>query len=148
MSIAKTPSSGHLDLLRRIPGLTGRNDRDLARLARHVEETAVEAGTVLIEEGTDGRHAYVIIEGWAAVTVHGEPVAALGPGQFVGEMALLDHGPRTASVVAKTAMRLLTVAPDAFDALVGQADVARSMARGLSERLRELEEDTTRGGTS
>jgi CRP-like cAMP-binding protein len=136
MTIGKNPSAAQLDLLRRIPGLRAGTDRELRAVACLVEDATAEPGSVLIEEGAGADQAYVIVEGWAAVTVHGEPVAALGPGQFVGEMALLDHGPRTASVVAKTPMRLLAVGPAAFDALLGAPDVAGAVARGLTSRLR------------
>jgi CRP/FNR family transcriptional regulator, cyclic AMP receptor protein len=133
------PSPTRLELLRGVPGFRGRTDRELAAAARLLEEAEVAEGTVLIREGADGQQAYVILEGWAAVTVHGEPVAALGPGQFVGEMAMLDRGPRSATVVAKTTMRLLSIGPEAFESFTGQPDITRSIARSLSERLRRQE---------
>jgi CRP-like cAMP-binding protein len=129
-------SSTQIALLRRLPLLAGSSDRELAEIARLVDETTVPAGARLTRKGEAAREAFVIVEGWAAVMHDDEPVAALGPGQFVGEMAMLDGGPRTATVVAKTDMRLLVVGPAAFSAFANQPKVARNMATQLAGRLR------------
>jgi CRP/FNR family transcriptional regulator, cyclic AMP receptor protein len=135
----KKASPEKLSLLRQVPEFKSCTDRELSELARLVDEVDVPEGHVLIREGEIGREAFVIIDGWAAVTIHGEPVAALGPGQFVGEMALLDHSPRSATVVAKTPMHVLAVSPKVFGTLVSTPTVGRGLARSLASRLREAD---------
>jgi CRP-like cAMP-binding protein len=129
-------SNRTLDLLRRVPAFAGSTDRQLAAAARLVDESAVPAGAVLTKEGTIGREAFIVVEGEAEVTIQGDVVTRIGPGEFLGEMALVDHGPRSATVVAQTPMVLLVVSPGAFDAFVAQQPVARALAKELAERLR------------
>ena len=131
-------------LLRRVPLLEPCTDRELTEVSRHVDEKEVPAGFVLTRQGATGRQAFVIVEGWAAVTIDGEPVAALGPGEVVGEVAMLDHGTRTATVVAKSDMQVLVVGPEAFPEFAAQPTVARGISRSLAERLRQADQATWR----
>ena len=126
-------------LLRRIPFLRGCTDRDLAWLAGHMEDCEVAEGCVLTEEGKVGRQFFIVAEGWAAVTCAGEAVAAIGPGEFIGEMSMLTFEPRSATVTAKTPMRLLAVGPEAFGDVVDHPRIGRAMATGLARRLNALE---------
>jgi CRP-like cAMP-binding protein len=132
-------SQAHLALLRSVPMLRGCSDRELARVGQMVDEVVVPEGQSLMVEGAHAKEAFVIVEGWAAVTVHGEPVAALGPGQFVGEVAMLDRGPRTATVVAKTPMRLLVIGPAAFAEFARAPGVSTGLALTLARRLRDAD---------
>jgi CRP-like cAMP-binding protein len=142
-SMQLTPSNrssrSKLDLLRRVPAFAGCNEKELAEAARHVDEWSVATGTALTREGTVGHEAFVIIEGEADVMINGEAVAELGPGQFVGEMAMLDRRPRTATVVAQTDMRLLLIGPAAFDEFASLRAVARELTKELAERLRQAD---------
>jgi CRP-like cAMP-binding protein len=138
-----TTSDSKLAMLRRVPAFRACSGRELASIARSVDEFALAEGHELTREGTPSKEAFVIVEGWAAVIVDGEPVAALGPGEFVGEVGMLDHGPRTATVVAKTPMVVLVVGPAAFVGFAEQPRVARSLNKTLAERLRKADE--TRG---
>jgi CRP-like cAMP-binding protein len=128
-----------LALLRRVPAFRYCSDKELGRLAPFVDEAEVAAGTVLAREGGAAREAFVIIDGWAAVNVCGATVATLGPGQIAGETAMLDPGPRTATVVATTPMKLLVVGPRAFGDFASQPAVARGIASELAERLRKAD---------
>lgn len=98
-----------LDHLRAVRGLGALPEHELERLAGLVEECDVPAGTVLVREGTAGRSTYVVLDGWAAVSIGGTVVAALGPGDHIGETAALGDQPRSATITAKTAMRLLVI---------------------------------------
>jgi CRP-like cAMP-binding protein len=122
--------------MRQIPGMHTMSDADLTRLAALVVECDVPEGTVLVRQGAIGRSSYVIVEGWAAVTVSGATIAVLGPGDHVGEMAMLDDAPRSATVTAKTPMRLLEIGLAAMPDFLGQPDVLRSIATGLAARVR------------
>jgi CRP-like cAMP-binding protein len=133
-------ANAKIALLRAVPGLADYPDRDLAHLANNVEEARVEPGTVLTREGSVGRDSFFILEGDASVKLRGEHVATLGPGEFVGEMALLDHSPRSATVTANTAMRLLVLGAETFGALLERPSVARQIATEMADRLRAADD--------
>ena len=128
-----------LRLLRSVSFLADASDAELAELAPHVDEVGVDAGRVLTQLGDAGRQAFVVVEGWASVTVAGFQVGALGPGEFIGELAMLTGEPRTATVVATTPMRLLAVGPSAFQAFAGHRAVARPLATTIARRLRDAD---------
>jgi CRP-like cAMP-binding protein len=132
-------SRSKLDLLRKVPAFAGCNQKELAEAARHVDEWSATAGTSLTREGAVGHEAFVIIDGQADVMINGESVAELGPGQFVGEMAMLDRRPRSATVVAQTDMRLLLIGPAAFDEFASLRAVARALTKELADRLRRAD---------
>jgi len=81
--------------------------RDLARLANNAHDRTFPAGTVLTEQDEIGVTFGVIVEGQAAVSVHGRPARTLGPGDYFGEMALIDHSYRSATITAETDLRCL-----------------------------------------
>lgn len=128
-----------LDVLRRVPAFAGCTDRELHEIARHVDDWTVEAGTVLTSEGSHGQEAFLIVDGRATVSVGGVVIDELGPGSFAGEMALMDHGPRSATVVAATAMHLLVIGPAAFDDFASHGVVARKLAKELASRVRRAD---------
>ena len=111
----------------------------LEQIARHVDDWTLEAGASLTRQGSAGHEAFVIIEGQATVRVGGAPVAVLGPGEIVGEMSMLDHQPRSASVQADTPMRVLVIGPESFDEFASLRPVARQLTKELAERLRRAD---------
>ena len=76
--------------------------KELQAVAKATDEMELPAGRVLCEQGSTGREAFIILDGTAEVTRNDQQVAIAGPGTCVGELALLDHGPRTATVTAQT----------------------------------------------
>lgn len=122
-------------LLRSVPFLAVLPEYDLARLAGNARWEVVDAGTVVVRQGEPGRRFYVVAEGDLSVTVDGQRRPfVLGPGTGFGEIALLRSVPRTATVTAETAGRLLVVeAEDFLAAVTGNADgrsVAEEVAAG------------------
>ena len=93
---------------------------------------------MLATEGTPGEDFVIVVEGTASATSRGEEVGQIGPGSFFGELALLDGGPRTATVRALTPMLVLVLDRSAFDELVDRAipSVARRMLATLAGRVR------------
>src|ERR1700722_11841423 len=83
-----------------IPLFSGCSRRELEELSSLFSAANIPAGKVLTDEGQPGREFVVIVDGEAAVAIHGVDIATLGPGDFFGEIALLDGGPRTATVTA------------------------------------------------
>jgi CRP/FNR family transcriptional regulator, cyclic AMP receptor protein len=95
--------------LKSIPLFQEVSDEELAEIAPFAEETTVEDGTELVREGDFSYEFFAIQDGQAEVTRGGEKVAELGPGDFFGEIGVLERDLRTASVVAKTDMSLVTL---------------------------------------
>jgi len=126
-----------IEHLRSISLFAGCSRSELALIASNVNEHHAAAGDVLIREGGSGREFFVIVEGTASVLVGGTAVATLGPGDFAGEVALLDHGLRTASVVAVTDLVAEVSTPREFAALLaGVAGLAQKLLVGLAQRVR------------
>ena len=96
----------------------------------------VRPGCPLITEGRPGRDVFIVVEGQARVTKDGRVLAHVGPGDFVGEMALIDHGPREASVTATTPMQVIAFDAPGFAALLDDPLAARELRRQLAARLR------------
>jgi CRP/FNR family cyclic AMP-dependent transcriptional regulator len=112
--------------------------RDLATIGRASDEVTVPAGRTLTEEGRAGHEFFLILEGQASVRRNGRKVAALGPGQYFGELSLLDRGPRSATVVADTDMRLLVLGQREFNGVLDEVPgMAHKLLRSMAERLRE-----------
>ena len=95
--------------LKSIPLFEEVGDEELAQIAPFAQEISVEAGKVLVREGDFSYEFMAIEEGTAEVTRGGEHVADLGPGDFFGEVGLLEKTLRNATVTAKTPMRLVTL---------------------------------------
>jgi len=95
--------------LKSIPLFADISDQELGQIATFAQEISVEAGRVLVREGDFSYEFMAIEEGEAEVTRHGEHVADLAPGDFFGEMGLLEKTLRNATVTAKTPMQLVTL---------------------------------------
>ncbi|MDX6552453.1 MAG: hypothetical protein QOH74_941 [Gaiellales bacterium] len=128
-----------LNLLRRLPLFSPLPGPALATLARSLKPVDVPAGSVLMREGEPGDLFYAIADGELEVTRDGTPVARLGRGEGVGEIALLRSVPRTATVTATTDAHLYALAKEPFLlALTGHPGAARA-AHGVADaRLQEL----------
>ncbi|MBI2709883.1 MAG: cyclic nucleotide-binding domain-containing protein [Actinobacteria bacterium] len=130
----------YLEHLSSVPLFSSCTRKDLQRIAKASDEIHLDAGKVLVEQGETGRECYVVIEGQAAVRRGGRKVASLGPGDTVGELALLDHGPRTATVVADTPMDVLVLSSREFAAVLDDVPaMARRLMAALAARIRELD---------
>lgn len=128
-----------LDHLRAVRLFRGCSHRQLMRVAAIVDEVDVEAGRVLCRQGESGHEAFVVIAGEATVTVDGREVQKVAPGEIIGEVSLLDHGPRTATVVAATPMHLLVVPGNRFESLLDEVPgLPVVIMRDLAHRLRNL----------
>ncbi len=124
-----------------LPLFSACSGRDLQRLAGAADELDVAAGTELTTQGTVGREAFVIIAGTAQVSKDGRAAAELGPGDHFGEMALLDGGPRTATVTALTDMTVLVLSKPAFNAVLDEIPtLAHKLLIATARRLRESEQ--------
>jgi CRP/FNR family transcriptional regulator, cyclic AMP receptor protein len=133
-----------VEALRRAPLFEGLSKRELAQLARVSEDLEVPAGKVLCKEGEIGHEFFVIIDGEVEVTRNGRRVATRGGEDFVGEIALLEQTPRTATVTAKTPLRLFVLTSSSFKTLIDDnPSVERKVLRTLARRVIELSRDPT-----
>ena len=123
---------------------SGCDAREISRIASLATEIEVPAGKVLAREGEPGREFYVILDGKADVQIGGKQVATLGPGDFFGEMALLDQGPRVATVTAASEMEVVVLDPREFVSLIDEHPaVARKVLKVMAGRLRRAEQAPT-----
>ena len=129
-----------IELLGQVPLFSGLSRRDLRRLAEHADEVSYRERETIVDAGQLGGTFYVILEGEAKVARNGRTVSRLGPGEFFGEIALLDGGPRTASVVAETPVVAVRIFKRSFDEVVSQEpSVASKILAVVARRLREAE---------
>ena len=136
MSFGSKPG-GRAKVLAEVPFFEGFSDEALQRVVELSDEVDAPAGTVVIDQGDPGLHCFVLLEGTASVYVRGEYVAEAAAGSMVGEMALVDHRPRTATVVADTDLRLLRFDSAAFRKLLDEMPKASErVLRLLNARLR------------
>ena len=138
---ASSSSDARINHLRRVPLFTDFDEAELRRIADISRIVETGAGTILTETGTPGDSFFVVIDGRVSVETQvglGDP---LQPGDFFGEMSLLDGEPRSATVTATTDVRLLIVDRSQFWRLLNEApDLVRRILVVLSRRVRRLEQ--------
>jgi CRP-like cAMP-binding protein len=125
-----------VERLRSVPLFAGCSDKDLSFIASRVDEVDVAAGTTLCKKGESGGDFFIILEGKAEVDA-ADHRGVLGPGDFFGEIALIDNGPRTATVRSATPMRMLVLGHAQFrDVLHKNGEIAVKILRAVTHRLR------------
>ena len=126
-----------VEQLKTVPLFSGCSTRELASLGRFLREVDFPAGRQIVQEGRTGTGLHVIIEGETKVVVGDRTRRRLGPGAFFGEISLLDRGPRTATVVAETPVRTLTLSAWNFRAALKEhPTMAVKMLEELASRVR------------
>ena len=132
-----------LDLLRNIDLFEEMSDRELGRLAKSFRESKFTAGETIAAEGTRGVGFFVIGEGTVRYSVGGEEKGTGGRGDYFGEIALIDDGPRTATVSADTDVTAYGLASWEFQPLVEEnAALAWELLQGMAKRLRAANQDS------
>jgi CRP-like cAMP-binding protein len=125
-----------LELLKTVPLFARCSKADLRRIATLADEVELHEGATLIHEGAYGREFFVVVNGSLRVTRKGRKVNDLGPGDFVGEIALVADVRRTATVTASTPVHLLVLTDRGFRDLLAQSpSIATSILQSLGERL-------------
>jgi CRP/FNR family cyclic AMP-dependent transcriptional regulator len=131
----------YLHELGAVPLFRSCTKRELERVARAADEVSLEAGRTVVEEGHPGNECYVIIRGSATVSRDGSVIAEIGPGDHFGELAVLDGGPRTASVVATSDLDLLVIGRREFAALLDDVPgLTHKVLTNLAQWVRKLDE--------
>lgn len=131
-----------LEKLRRVPLFAGLGTRELERLGALTDEIDLPAGRVLMRQGDRGEELFLLMRGAARVERDGRMVAELHPDEFVGEIALVDGGPRTATVTLTEDSALLVVGRRQFHQLLEDfPDVRLQVLEALARRVRSGESD-------
>ena len=126
-----------LEELAAVPLFSACNKTELRRVARLGTEISVSDGTVLAEQGKAGFEFCLIEDGKVRCLVDGKQVATLGAGDFFGEMALIDRGPRVATVVAEGPVQLLVFDAREFGTLLDAAPaIANKVLQSFAARVR------------
>jgi CRP/FNR family cyclic AMP-dependent transcriptional regulator len=127
--------------LKGVPLFAGVRDKELGRLAKVMRESRFNEGEVITTEGRSGVGFFLIEDGNATVSLRGEIVRTLGPGDHFGEIALIDEGPRSATVTATTDLRCHGMAAWEFRSFVQEhPEVAWPLLETLASRLRDAED--------
>ena len=129
-----------VDRLTRVPLFAGISKRDLEFVASRVDEVSLKPGQTLITEGQPTEAFFILQSGHVQVTRAGKPAARLGPGDFFGEIGMLDRGPATATVVTDGPVEAMVLSHTQFrDAIKGNDNLALQVIAAMAKRLRANE---------
>lgn len=136
------PKDPKLELLRSIPLFSGLGHQEIQQLGQLAEEIDVPAAKVLMRQGELGAEAFIVSSGRVVVERDGRTIAERGPGDILGEIALLSEGPRTATVTTAEPSRLFVLGHREFHALMDKHPAIRlQVLDALARRIRALETD-------
>jgi CRP-like cAMP-binding protein len=131
-----------VDALRKAPLFEGLSKKALEELARLADDLEVPEGKVLTRQGDTGREFFVLMDGEVEVERDGQSLGRRGAGDFIGEIALIEDIPRTATVTAATSGRLFVLTGQSFRSVVeAQPEVENKVLRTLARRLADMSDD-------
>ena len=137
-------SSVIVEWVHQVPLFESCSQRELRAIAGVVKEVSHPKGTVIAKEGDPGVGLFIIVDGEAEVTIGGKRMAILRRGDFFGEIALLDGGPRSATVTARSDMRLLGLTEWVFRGLIQEhPSIAIRTLESMAGRLRAATQAAT-----
>jgi len=119
------------------------SEKQLRRIADAGKQVEFPEGKVVAREDQSGEGFHVILEGRVSVNVHGEERATLGPGQFFGEMSLIDGKPRSATVTVIEPTKTFSITSWEFHPLLDDADFTKGLLAELAARIRASERSPT-----
>ena len=128
-----------MERLKAVDQLRDCTEAQLEEVARLADRMQVGEGEVLTREGRIGREFFLILSGTVAVTQKGRRVNTLGPGDFFGELAALDPGPRTATVTALSDLEVLIIGPREFAAMADIPGFRDALFKSMAGRLRDVD---------
>lgn len=125
-----------IDHLQKIPLFADLSKKELRFLAQMTSEASVREGSKVVKQGEMGQEAMIVEDGTADVLRDGEKIDDLGPGDFFGEMSLINHMPRNADVVATSDMNLLVMDAREFSSVLSEyPEVSVKILKTVAERL-------------
>jgi CRP-like cAMP-binding protein len=133
-------NQAYLDHLKNVALFSACNKKELQRVARSGTEITLPEGYKLTDQGQMGNQAYVIVDGTVTVKRNGKKVTQLGPGSMVGELSLLDHGPRTATVTTDGDTTVFVIDQRSFMAVLDDVpSMAHKLLSSLAGRIRDFD---------
>jgi CRP/FNR family transcriptional regulator len=124
-------------MLKRVPLFSTLDNKELDQIARSMRERLFKAGDTITQEGAGGAGFFVVGEGEADVVVSGETRGSIGPGDYFGEIALINESPRTATLTAKTDMVCYGMTPWDFRPLVeSNSTIAWKLLTAMAEKMK------------
>jgi CRP/FNR family transcriptional regulator, cyclic AMP receptor protein len=130
-------ASASADTLRNVPLFADLDNRELEQISSSMRERRYQAGDVVTQEGSGGVGFFVVEEGEADVSVGGEAKGSIGPGDYFGEIALINESPRTATLTARTDMVCYGMTPWDFRPLVeGNSAIAWKLLTAMAEKMK------------
>ena len=130
----------HLETLRSVALFSACSNKELEKVARAADEIKMTAGTLIVDQGQTGREAFVVVAGEVSVKRNNRKIATLGPGAVVGELSLLDHGPRTATAICETDCTLLVIDQRRFLGVIDDVPaISHKLLASLASKIRELD---------
>jgi CRP/FNR family cyclic AMP-dependent transcriptional regulator len=131
------------DHLARVPLFAACSKKELQTIAKATDELTLPDGHVLTKQDDSAREAFVIVDGTVEVKRNNRKVADLGPGSMIGQLGLLDRGPRTATVTAKGPVDVLVIAPREFSALLDDVpSITHKLLKSMAAMIRDLDAKT------
>jgi CRP/FNR family transcriptional regulator, cyclic AMP receptor protein len=125
------------ETLKKVPLFAGLDNKELTQIANSMRERRFKAGDTVTQEGSGGVGFFVVEEGEADVNVGGEARGSIGPGDYFGEIALINESPRTATLTARTDMLCYGMTPWDFKPLVeGNSEIAWKLLTAMAEKMR------------
>jgi CRP-like cAMP-binding protein len=129
-----------IEVLEGVPLFAGLPPKHLKRIRDLAEPADYMAGASLVKEGTEGDSFFVLIEGLAKVTVGKRTINQLMPGDYFGEISLLDGGVRSASVVSETPLKVLNIERKRFMKLLEtESGISLALLEGLARTIRRTD---------
>ena len=126
-----------VDVLKSVPLFSGLDDRELSEIAGQMRERRFSAGDTVTQEGAGGVGFFVVEQGQADVSIGGEAKGSVGPGDYFGEIALINESPRTATLTARTDMLCYGMTPWDFRPLVeSNSTIAWKLLTAMAEKMR------------
>jgi CRP-like cAMP-binding protein len=137
--------SDQLNALRNVSLFSSMSDRDLKSVLDGCREEVYSDGQAIVREGTPGGPFFLLLEGQAKMVIGGKTRKTLGPGDYFGEIAMIDKGPRTATIVAAGNVKALAIASWDFLALCEQDfKIAHKVMMGMASAIRTLDKNAGR----
>lgn len=125
------------DMLKKVPLFAGLDNRELQQIADSMRERRFHEGDTVTQEGAGGVGFFVVEDGQADVTVGGETKGSIGPGDYFGEIALINESPRTATITARTDMVCYGMTPWDFRPLVEtNSAIAWKLLTAMAEKMK------------
>jgi CRP/FNR family cyclic AMP-dependent transcriptional regulator len=140
MKLPSAETNTVFEILRKAPLWSGLTEKELKVVARSFRELKYDTGVVIVRKGEAGVGFYLIADGTVEVRSDGRVLSKLGPGQYFGEMSILDGQPRSADVVTLEPVRCLALTPWSFKSLVSEHP--KMALKLLQESVRRLRANT------